>query len=342
MITQKSFESEMVESETGYPSLSEWGKKGIFERVGNGKQTDGRCGQTLGLKGCLNVELHAHVSLDGKNHAGNVYIKKVVHSCDKPECPVCFKRGWAVREASAIEYRINQASKKFGVAEHIVVSVPKTDYDLPFAEMKAKALVALRNRGVLGGVLIFHAERYCNRQESIAKGKPFGWYISFHFHVIGFVDGGYSQCRHCSRSTLECLACNGFEGRTRREYYKEGGKECSGGSESGWIVDVKSARKTIHGTAWYQLNHSTLVRGTKRSCVTTWFGVCSYVKLRLKKKDRISRNICPICQHELEEVVYIGNAPNTSVHQFWIREWEEPYLDKDGLVNWIPKPRCLS
>jgi hypothetical protein len=30
---------------------------------------------------------------------------------------------------------------------------------------------------------------------------------------------------------------------------------------SGWIVAVKGVRKTIHGTAWYQLNHSTLVRG---------------------------------------------------------------------------------
>jgi hypothetical protein len=176
------------------PPQHDWGNNGIFQRVGNGRQTDGRCGQTLGLKGCLNVDLHAHVSLDGVNHTGNVFIKKVIHSCDKPECPVCFKRGWAVREASAIERRIKEASKRFGVAEHIICSVSKTDYGLSYAEMKAKALNELRNRGVLGGVLIFHAERYCNRQESIEKGKPFGWYISFHFHVIGFIDGGYAQC----------------------------------------------------------------------------------------------------------------------------------------------------
>jgi hypothetical protein len=322
--------------------LNDWGRKGIFERVGNGKQTDGRCGQTLGFKGCLNVDLHAHTSLDGKNHTGNVYIRKVVHSCDKPECCVCFKRGWAVREASAIEYRINEAAKKFGVAEHIIVSVPKTDYGLAYAEMKAKALKVLRNRGVLGGVLIFHAQRYCSRKESIIKNKPFGWYLSFHFHVIGFIDGGYAQCRHCSKSKLECLTCKGFEGRTRREYYKEGGVDGAGGSGSGWIVSVKGARKTIHGTAWYQLNHSTLVRGAKRSCVTTWWGVCSYVKLRLKKENRVSRDLCPICQHELEEVVYVGSGDPIglcSFDSYFVREWEEPYLDERGLPNWIPKPK---
>lgn len=94
---------------------------GIFQRAGNGEQTNSRCGQTLGIKGCLNHDLHGFISLDGKNHTGNVFIRLIVHSCDKPECPVCFKRGWAVREASAIEYRIKEASKLFGLAEHITV-----------------------------------------------------------------------------------------------------------------------------------------------------------------------------------------------------------------------------
>jgi hypothetical protein len=323
----------------------EYGNNGAFQRVGTGNQTDGRCGQTLGYKACLNVDLHSHVSLDGRNHAEMVYVRKIVHSCDSPECPVCFKRGWAVREASAIEYRIKEASKRFGVAEHIVCSVPKSDYCLPYAQLKAKALKALRNRGVLGGVLIFHAQRYCNKYESITKGKSFGWYLSLHFHVIGFIDGGYSPCRHCSKSTLDCLTCNGFDGRTRREYHKEGGKDGAGNSGSGWIVDVKGARKTIHGTAWYQLNHATIVQGAKRSCVTTWFGVCSYVKLRLKKEDRIRRDICPICQHELEDVIYVGEGLPEGLSGFdsyTVREWEEPYLGKDGLPNWIPKPKYMS
>jgi hypothetical protein len=333
----------VVESEVDYPSLDVWGN-GVLKRVGQGEQTDSRCGQNLGVKACLNVDLHAHTSLDGLNHAGNVFVKKIIHSCDKPSCRVCCRRGWAVREASAIEYRINESAKRFGVAEHIICSVPKSDYGLSFVKMKAKVLAVLRKRGVIGGVLIFHAERFCNFKESVVKGKPCGWYVSFHFHVIGFIDGGYGCCRGCRKNTLECLACSGFEGRTRREFYKESSEYCKktkvvdDGKSGGWIVSVKGARKTIHGTAWYQLNHATLVRGAKRSTVTWWFGVCGYTKLKLKKEDRVRRDICPICQHVLEEVVYVGNDENSSLFQWWVKEWEEPYLDKDGSPNWIPKP----
>jgi hypothetical protein len=113
-------------------------------------------------------------------------------------------------------------------------------------------------------------------------------------------------------------------------------------SGSGWIVDVKGARKTIPGTAWYQLNHATFVRGAKRSCVTWWFGVCGYTKLKLEKEDRVRRDVCPICSYELEEVVYVGNDLNSPVYQWWVKEWEEPYLDKDGSPNWIPKPKSVS
>jgi hypothetical protein len=286
------------------------------------------------------------LSLDGKNHTGNVYIKKVVHSCDKPECPVCFKRGWAVREASAIEFRFKEASKSFGFPEHFTISIPEIDYGLSLPKLKAKVLEVLKKRGVLGGVLIFHAQRYCNRYESIIKNKPFGWYFSPHWHVLGFIDGGY-HCRNCSnflgngciKDRVTCLKCNGFEGRTRRFYDEEGGRE-----GAGYIVKVMGARKTIFGTAWYQLNHATFVRGSKRSVVTTWFGNVSYRKLKLKKDDRIKRDVCPICQHELEELVYVGGGVPVGLSGFDcydVREWEEPFLDYNGLPNWIPKPKCM-
>lgn len=105
------------------------------------------------------------------------------------------------------------------------------------------------------------------------------------------------------------------------------------------------ARKTIHGTAWYQLNHATIVKGAKRSTVTTWFGVCSYTKLKLKKEDRIRHDVCPICQHELEDVVYVGEGEPLGLRGFdkyIVREWEEPFLDENGSPNWIPKPKCLE
>lgn len=319
-----------------------WDHK-TFQRVGQGNQTSYKCQTLIGYKACLNVDLHNKVSLDGQNHAGNVYIKKVIHSCDKPECPLCFKRGWAVREADNVEDRIIYAQKKFGIAEHIVCSVPITDYGLSYEKLKIKALKALETRGVIGGVLIFHLERYCNKEEAIKKGKLNGWYISPHFHIIGFIDGGYAKCRECHKKIAGCSpTCTGFDRRSRNQYFKEGGKEGAGNSGSGWIVDVKGKRRTIHGTAWYQLNHCTLVRKKVRAQVTTWFGVCSYHKLKLRKEDRIRRDVCPICQHELEDVSYVGDDNYIVRSAVAFKEWEEPYRDKDGCVKWIPKPKCLN
>ncbi len=56
-----------------------------YLRVGTGKQTSYRCGQFLGWAGCLNVEEHNHATLDGVDHTGKVFVKRVFHSCDKPE-----------------------------------------------------------------------------------------------------------------------------------------------------------------------------------------------------------------------------------------------------------------
>ena len=123
--------------------------EGRPERVGQGKQTSYRCGQFLGWAGCLNVEEHNHSTLDGVDHTGNVFIKRVFHSCDRPECPVCFKKGWATREAGKAESRLKEASKRFGVAEHIIDSVPLSDYGLPFEKLKANSLKAMGLRAIL-------------------------------------------------------------------------------------------------------------------------------------------------------------------------------------------------
>jgi hypothetical protein len=367
------------EAVQNFDALDEYGGNKDFLRAGQGLQADSRCGQGLGLKACLNIDLHAHVSLDGVNHAGNVFVRKAVHSCDRPECPVCSRRGWATREAFAIEDRILNAQngyteKKYrdkkgkdhpeirhsplGEAFHIISSIPVSDYKLSFPKLKSKVIKILRALGVLGGVIIFHAQRYHDRNEVFMGEKPH-WYFSPHWHVIGFIDGGYGKCRNCSNynkrtcgvyQTEKCLACDGFEGRSRRQFFegcqvyeKEnsavfdefGNKKKIGG----YIIKVKAKRKSIRATAFYQLSHATLVRGAKRATVTWWFGVCSYTKMKLAKEDRIKKGVCPICQHELERVVYVGNDPNSPVYQWWVEEWEEPYLDKDGLPNWVPKPK---
>jgi hypothetical protein len=276
------FDDEQPESlKVSIPALEHgFARYGDFELVGHGEVTNVFCGKYMRLKGCLRVDLHNLIRLDGKDFHGKVFSRKVHHWCNKPSCPICFKSGWAVREAGNIEGRLAEASKKFGLVEHIVASVPIRDYGLSFEGLRLKAVKALAVRGVVGGCLIFHGFRYNLRKF---------WYWSPHFHVLGFVLGGYG-CRGCKKG---CVGCGGFEGRTRREFEKDG-----------YIVRVLGKRKTVFGTAWYQLNHASIKRGVVRFHVATWFGCCSYRKLKVTVEMR--KAVCPICQHDLIGIRYFG------------------------------------
>jgi hypothetical protein len=95
-----------------------------------------------------------------------------------------------------------------------------------------------------------------------------------------------------------CYACKGFEGVTRRENKKDG-----------WVVKVLDKRKTVGGTCWYQLNHCSVRRGSKKSHATTWFGTCAYRKLDLsKEEDAGIHHKCPICSSEMVHVRYLGQS----------------------------------
>ena len=221
-----------------------------------------------------------------------------------------------------IEARLKEASKRFGQVEHIVCSVPSKDYGLDLKYLRRKVMKMLVKIGVVGGSLIWHGFRYnCEKR----------WYWSPHFHVLGYIAGGYSRCRHCKGA--DCFACDGgFDGKAYKLYY-----------ENGYIVRVLGERKTIFGTAWYQLNHASYKVGVVRFHVSTWFGVCSYRKLKLTVEKR--KKLCPVCLEELIRIVYSGakffveNKGSPDFKRYFFTEYEE-----EGVPVWFEyvKPKRYS
>jgi len=295
-------------------SFAEYGE---YQLVGHGEQTNEHCGQFMRFKGCAREALHDLITLEGKNFKEKAYIWRVRHWCNKPSCPICFKSGWAVREAGNIEARSEVASRRFGLVEHIVCSVPVRDYGLSFKALRRKAVKVLKGRGVLGGVIIFHAFRYNVRKH---------WFWSPHFHCLGFIKGGFGRCRACKKKgRFRCYDCDGFKGCQARGYKKDG-----------YIVKVLGRRKTVFGTAWYQLHHSSIRKGVRRFHVATWFGVVSYRKMKVEKRER-KEKVCPICGHELVFLHYCGSRP---ICMFKRETFED--LRQDGRVVWMeyePKRR---
>jgi hypothetical protein len=284
-----------------------YGEYGDYQLVGHGDVTNAYCGKFASFWGCLRVELHNHKTLDGLNSKGKVFVHKVFNSCDKPSCPICF-RSWAVREAGRMERRLKEASKVFGIVEHIVVSVPTKDYGMTDKCLRKKVSKMLFGLGVLGGAITVHDFRE----------DDFGhWYFSRHFHVLGFIAGGYSRCRHCSGA--DCYKCGGFEGKCYKMY-----------RENGYIVRVLGERKTIGGTAFYELTHASIKKGVKRFHVATWFASCSYRKLKVSVEYR--DRVCPLCGHDLERLRYFGGRD-----LFSDETGSEFFADfmEDGLAVWF-------
>ena len=101
----------------------------------------------------------------------------------------------------------------FGKPDHIVVSVPLEDYDLPEKVLRKKCRLALTVRGVNGGGMIFHGFRI-DRNRGVLVWSP-------HYHTLGFIEGGY-RCRDCERK-WNCLKdCGEFDDRSWQQYLKDG------------------------------------------------------------------------------------------------------------------------
>jgi len=319
----------------------------VFSLVAHGSVKDERCGTFMRRKtkvviGCLNVAGHKGVvGLDGFDYTNKGFFKRVFHSCNRPECPSCGISGWAVRSSKFAEARLRYIAEKFGYEEiyHIIVSFPKNS-SLSYAEKKKYAVAYMRSVGIVGGMWCYHHFRYHGKNESYfgeparyLKGNP-------HFHVVGFLKNGYG-CRGCNNylgnseiiDRDRCLACNGFEGKTRRAYdhMVEHGKDAL-------IIKVKDKRNTVGGTIWYELSHASLRKDVKRHVVVNYFGCCARNKVKVPKfKLDFERCCCPLCKLPLQKVVFLGDYKDLLAFMA-VKDERNKGLwldlkDKDG--NWL-------
>jgi hypothetical protein len=288
--------------------------------VGHGAVTrEGLCGQVRGVRVCLNVHLHGQMTLDGVNHAGQVYYEKIRHSCHKPSCPTCVDT-WVQVEAWRMTGRLGEASKHFGQVEHIVVSVPQKDLHLGTKKLVRKAQKILIGLGVLGGSILTHAFRY----------RPNHWYLGMHFHSLAFVLGGYGRCRHCEKRLHRACSfdCDGFNARCYKEFLR-----------SGWIIRIAKdrcghvdERRSPYWTAKYELSHATYEKVSekgKRIHIVSWFGVCSYRKL--KWTPEVKKRVCALCGYKLMRAVFVGAGRfDLMSERGWINETDE--FDRPNFV----------
>ena len=251
-----------------------------YEPVGRGLPSSHNCGKHTGFSVCKNVDAHKGESLHGVDCTDKVIVRHRHMWCHKSSCPICFIRGWSVRGAQSITSRVEEGVRLgLGKIEHVVVSVAVADRDLPEHILRKKCRDASIKRGVIGGCMIFHGYRI-DKKRGVLVWSP-------HYHILGFVLGGYARCRNCPRKSNCDPNCNGFDSRAWKLF-----------NEDGYYVKVLRARKTVFGTAFYQLNHATIKLGIKRFHAVTWFGVCGNRKYKSQKS--VSEHVCPVCGGDMK------------------------------------------
>jgi hypothetical protein len=206
--------------------------------------------------------------------SGKAYVEWYLRSCGRLECPVCYEKA-AAAEAHKIAYRLKSVGRSLGLAIHVIVSPPKSLWNLPYEKLRMKMYRIAKKGGFRGGSSIWHPYRkHAGTKE---------WYFSPHFHLIGygwivwneamFKATGWVMKNRGIRRSVEATA-----------FYQI--SHCGLDMNKRWSEDWRL----------YRPRHSI-----------TWFGKLAYNKLQIPKEEQEKR-VCPICGQELEELYLMGEA----------------------------------
>lgn len=271
---------------------------------------------------CRKKHLHKGVVFESVDFTDRSAVSAAHFWCKNWHCPKCFLHGACVTGAQRIEARLNAFFERgFGKIEHVILSVPKSLQHLSMAELFKLATMVAKARGVFG-VLIFHG-RYIDVEHG-----GLGWRC--HFHLLGFVEGGFDRCRNCVHSREDCSRCDGFKGREMRGF-----------AEDGWIVKVAEERKSVFATSWYQLNHHTVRVGLRRVHSVRWIGKCGNRMLKRQYSRGKSKYRCPVCESAGHESLmvdggYSGKRLPVDVYDpRYKRVYAVPDVDEDGSPNFV-------
>lgn len=256
--------------------------------AGTEKVTAYYCGTFRNLSGCLNVEGHDVVDVLGRDFRKKAIYKPTYVSCGKPSCPKCY-RAWCLDEATNMDAKLAVSSKRWGLVEHVVISVALKDYDLSPKKLFGKLYKYMEELGIVGALVIPHPFRFDS------DGRP---YFSMHFHLLAHIVAGY-KCRGCDKSESECRACGLFVDKAYR--LNELG---------GWVFRVLEKRRSVFWTCVYQLSHSGYRVEAKCHHVVRAVGVCKGVKVSRKKR----RALCPVCGEEFGRIVAMHGREDALCH----------------------------
>ena len=232
------------------------------------------CGAPIWL-GCL--------SLNGRGHGGKAWVQVRKHSCDRRECPTCF-RGWAGKLGRRAARRMQRGIEWYleGRGVHVIASPPQDvafDTAGAYRRLRSRAVAVLKTAGYRGGNLIFHPWR-C--KDGLHDGPH------FHAVVVGWYEG---------------LA----------ELYHRTGWIVKPVQDQDGHVRVLEDQDAIARVLVYALTHAGVGKNLESGGsleALTWWGTFATSKLHLELELELDAiDPCPLCDAPMARVVWIHEAP---------------------------------
>jgi hypothetical protein len=234
-----------------------------------------------------------------------VVVKPHANHCFDPLCPLCCY-AWAKRAAKRVLMRFEVFDSVFGAEfelRHIVVSIPKFDFDKPLSFLRRMAVNFCESVGVVGGLVIYHSKRDKNHR----------WFFSPHFHVLGYVKGGLID-----------------GGLVSRIY-----------GETEYVLVNLEKRLSVLGTLLYQLSHAAVVGRSKMICYfgELVFNKGNHEDLgellranEFDAKLKAKSCLCPVCGSGMVHGCRSAKSPVFD----YVKFEDEFLLDKSE--NWVVVP----
>jgi len=228
----------------------------------------------------------------------------LVKNCHSRGCPICFRTGWAGRQARAASDKLiaggdlyERVGESLGRGVRHIVFSPDQDSTVErvrtvegFEDIYRELHEVVQYAGLNGYMVVFHPFRQVKdwRGEKI----PGRWYESPHFHVLGY---GW------------LMKSDRFNEATGWIYYNVD-------SEDGKVRD----RDEIRGTIKYLLTHAGISYGPKRFQVVRWAKMIANCKMGRKKYSKITDKPvkCECCEtdlHRYEDVKVVIEKDKASV-----------------------------
>jgi hypothetical protein len=257
-----------------------------FSLPGHGSSSSW-CGEWR-LRMCSNVDGHRDGSLDNASAAGKYVVETYRASCGKISCPICMEKANG-KTAKRIEWKF-QHFFDVEYVKHVTASVPKPLYDVDAKKLRLIAISMLKACGVHGGCVIYHPWR---ERCAVCGGE-----IERYVDPLDENEGQKHGCVECGSSLTTWVYGPHFHCIGVGKVHGAGDNY----EKNGWVVVNHGIRKSIIGTAHYQLSHCGVAKGFS---TVVWFGSILMKKVDGKSKRRkfpplpLEKHDCPICGEKM-------------------------------------------